>query len=85
VVRQKLGLGRRDVRETLLDGPGDLGVQLLPSRSEQRIVGGVPHQRVLEGVYRIGRRALLERQPRVGELRERLVKIGPSVLGDGGD
>ena len=76
VVRQQFGLGRLNVRETLLDHSGDLAVQFLPAPSEQRIVGGILHQCVLEGVKRIGRRALLERQPRGGELRQRPVQLG---------
>ena len=60
VVRQQLGLGCLDVRETLLDYLGDPAVQFLPAPPEQRVVGGVLHQRVLKGVDRIGRRALLK-------------------------
>ena len=75
VVRQQVGLGRFSVRQTFLDDPGDLAVQLLPAPSKQRVVGGVLHQRVLEGVKRIGRRALLERQPRLGQLGQRLVQL----------
>src|SRR5215472_6142200 len=52
----------------LLDDRGDLAVQLLPARSEERFVGGVLHQGVLENVDRIGWRALLERQPGCDEL-----------------
>jgi hypothetical protein len=60
VVRQQLGLGSRGVRQTLLDDPGDLAVQFLPAAPEQRVVGGLLHQGMLDGVHRIGRRALLK-------------------------
>jgi hypothetical protein len=59
VVRQKLWLRRPDLWPTLLDDLGDPAMQFLPPASEQRVVGGVLHQGVLEGVDRIGRRALL--------------------------
>ena len=40
---------------------------------------------MLEGIDRSGRRALLERQPRLGELRQRLVQRRLWVRSDGGD
>ena len=55
-------LGRLDVREALLDRSGNFGVQLSASAFEQSIVGGVLHQRVLEGVDGIRRRAATEGQ-----------------------
>ena len=80
VVRQQLGLGRRGVRQTLLDDPGDLAVQLLPAAPEQRVIGGLLHQGVLEGVHRLGRRALLECQPGFDQLGQRVVQLGLRVL-----
>ena len=62
MVRQQLGLAIPYIWETLLDHPSDLAVQLLPPPPEQRIVGGILHQGVLEGVNGIGRGALLESQ-----------------------
>ena len=81
VMGQHLGLGVLDVREALLDHPRDLAVQLLSSALEQRVVGRVLHQRVLEGVGGIGRRAAAERQPRLGQLRECVVELRPAPSG----
>ena len=75
VMRQHLGLGVLDVREALLDHPRDLAVQLLSSALEQRVVGRVLHQGVLEGVGRLRRRAAAKRQPRLGEPLERVVEL----------
>jgi len=61
MVRQHLGFGGRDVRKTLLDHPRDLGVQLLSAALEQRVVSRILHQRMLEAVDGIGRRAAAER------------------------
>jgi hypothetical protein len=56
-------------------------VEDLPPALEQGFVGGVLHQRVLESVARIGRRARAEQQLRHFELRQcraqrRLVAAG---------
>jgi Enolase C-terminal domain-like len=68
MLRQQLGLGCRDVRQTLLDDPGDLAVQLLPATPQQRVAGGLLHKGVLEDVHGIGRRAPPKCQPRFDEL-----------------
>ena len=64
VMRQHLGFGGLNVREPLLDHAGDLGVQLLSTALEQRVVSRVLHQRVLERVDGIGGRAATEGQTR---------------------
>ena len=74
-------LGRRDRRELIAQGIGDLPVQDLPPALEQGFVGRVLNQRVLEGVARIGRRAGAEQQLDFFELRQcgaqcRLVAAG---------
>ena len=40
MVRQHLGLGRLDLREACLDHAGDLGMQLLSTALEQRVIRG---------------------------------------------
>ena len=60
-------------------------MHLLPTTLGQRVVGGVLHQGVLKGVHRVRPRALLERQPRFDEVRERLIQFGRGMGRDGGD
>ena len=76
MMRQHLGLGDLDAREALLDHPGDLGVQLLPTPLEQRVIRRVLHQRMLEGVDSIRRRAAAEGQSRLAQPCQRLVQLG---------
>ena len=85
VMRQHLGFGGLDVREARLDHAGDLTVQLLPAALEQRVVGRVLYQRVLEGVNRIRRRAATEGQSGRGQLRESVVELGLRHRRDRGD
>ena len=65
--RQQLRFGRRGLRETLLQRLRDPRMKLLPPGLEQALVGGVAHQRVLEGVARLGRLAAREYQLGRGE------------------
>jgi hypothetical protein len=65
----------RDVGESLLEHFGDPGVQLLALGLEQRLVGGVLNQGVLEAVGRLGRHAAAEHQLRSHPLIE-----GPAQL-----
>ncbi len=58
------------VRELLDERAGDLGVDALPTAPEQRGVSGVLHQRVLEDVGRVRRRAASLDQLRRDELGE---------------
>src|SRR5580692_8510042 len=60
---------------------GDLRVQLLPGIAEQAAVRRVLHQRVLEGIDRVGWRATLEHQLGGDEASERGVQL---VLGEAG-
>ena len=76
VMRQHLGFGGLDVREALLDHAGDLAVQLLSAALEQQVVSRVLHQRVLEGVDGIGRRATTEGQSRLAQSRQGVVELG---------
>ena len=79
VMGQHLGFGGLDVREPPLDHARDLGVQLLSAALEQRVVGRVLHQRVLEGVDRIRRRAATEGQSRLDQLRTVRRRVAPAA------
>ena len=70
VMRQHLWFGDLGVWEPGLDQAGDLGMQLLSAALQQRLVRRVLHQRVLEGVDRIRRRAAPEGKSRLGQLQE---------------
>ena len=73
-----------DVGELLLQHLRDLGMQLLALRFEQRVVGGVLHQRMLEGIGRCRWRTLAEDQSRIDQLlqplHERLARHGSYAL-----
>jgi hypothetical protein len=60
MLRKELGLVLHQLGETGFQRLGDLRVQLLPGTPQQATVGRVLHQRVLEGVDRVGRCASLE-------------------------
>ncbi len=76
VIGQHLRFGDPDVRELRLDHVGDLGVQLLPAALQQQVVGRVLHERVLESVDGVRRRATTEGQSGGGQLRERIIELG---------
>ena len=76
VLGEQLGLGRHGLREPLLQQPGDPAMQLLSLHLEQALVGGVPHQRVLERVAGLRRRAAAEHQLGRGEPVQGDVQLG---------
>jgi hypothetical protein len=59
---EKLGLAANQLRGMSLERYGDLRVQLLPGTAQQAAMRRVLHQRVLEGIERVGWRAALEHQ-----------------------
>ena len=59
VVRQDLRLDIGGIGKSILQDRSDARMQLLPSGAQQRAVGGILHQGVLEGIDRIGRSAAL--------------------------
>ena len=67
------------------DAGGDPGMQQLPFALEQRVVGRVLYQRVLEGVYRVWNSAPAEHQFRAHQLIERLVQSLLRQPGNGVD
>ena len=76
VMRQQLRFGGGGLREVCCEHPRDRGVQLLSAALQQRVVGGILHQRVLEGVGGLGRGATAERESGVGQLLECVVEVG---------
>ena len=67
---EELGLGVHQLGEMGFERFGDLRVQLLPSAAQQAPMRRVLHQRVLETIDRLGRRAALEHQLGGDEPRE---------------
>jgi hypothetical protein len=70
-MRKQLRLGFRALREAPLDQLRDAGVQLLAAIAQERAVGRVLYQRVLEGVGCLRRSPAREDEPRRLDLRER--------------
>ena len=71
MARHQFRLGLADIGRPLFKHLGDPGVALLARRLEQRLVGRVLDQRVLEGVGGVGRRAAAEDQLGGDQLVER--------------
>ena len=71
VVREHLRLGCRDVRERLLERPGNSRVQRLPPIAQQCAVGGVLNEGVLEQIGRVRGDAISEQQPGLHQTVER--------------
>ena len=68
-----------------LDRRGDPRMQRLARPAQQRAIGGVLDQRVLELVLGGGRRAALEHKAGGDELVERAARLGFAARRDGGD
>ena len=85
MVREKLGLCLRVLGKLLLQRLRDAGVELLAAGLEQRAVGGVLDQRVLEAVGRIGRGAAAEDQLGGDQLVERGLQLRLRPVGDRGE
>jgi hypothetical protein len=68
VVRQQFGLPFDQIGKILLKDTGDAGMQFLPARTQQRAVGGVLDQGVLESICRLRRYTATEQQPGIVEL-----------------
>jgi hypothetical protein len=60
VVGKERRLSRHHIQEILLQGRSDFRVDLLTPSLEQGAVCGILHQRVLEGIFGIGRGAASE-------------------------
>ena len=85
VMRQQFWLALHRVRETILEGGGNPGVQNEPAGLEQRLVGRVLDQGVLEAVGGLGRRAAAEDQLGRDQLVEGGAQLGFRPVGDRGE
>ena len=74
VLRQELRSLRRHVGEALREDLGHPPVQLTSPRPQQRLVGRLLHERVLEEIRRIGREPARVEQLRARELFERILE-----------
>ena len=75
VVRQQFRLPLDQIGKILFKYGDDAGVQFLPAGSQQRAVGGILDQCVLEPICRLWRYAATEQQPGVVELSERRTEV----------
>ena len=62
VMRQELRLALGDLGELAFEGFGDTGVKRASRLAQQRAIGRVLHQRMLEQIARMRRHALPEQQ-----------------------
>ena len=69
MVRKQRRLGCDKVREPAFQGASDAAMKLLPAAAQQGAVSGILHQRVLEGVLRVGRSAAAVDQLGADQLR----------------
>ena len=76
VTRQQFRLTLGDLSELAFQGFGDASVQRAPRLTQQRAVGRVLHQGVLEQVGRMWRHALPEQQTSRNETVKRRINIG---------
>ena len=82
MLREELGLAFYDLWGMGFERFGDLRMQLLPGIAQQAAVRRVLHQRVLEAVDRVGRRAALKDQLGSDELGQCGAQF---ILGKSGD
>ena len=85
MVRQQFGLARPAVRESLLDGFGDVRVQSLSIAAQKRAVCSILHQGVLEAVDGLWWRPALEHQFRMDKPRQSVLYLPLAWTGDGGE
>jgi len=85
MVREEFGLGFDDLRELGLQHLGDAGVQLLAAGFEERAVGGVLNEGVLEAVGDLGRAAAAVDQLGCDQLVEGGLEVRLRAVGDGGE
>jgi hypothetical protein len=77
VLGDQRGLGHHDVPELVFKRCRNTGMQLLATAAQQGSIGGFLHQRVLEGVFRIGGRPAPEDQFGVHKLRQGVIQLLP--------
>jgi hypothetical protein len=82
---EDLGLCCHSLGKSLLERRGDPGVQLVPLGPEQRLIGGVLDQGVLEAVNGVGRAAAAEDEFGRDQLVEGGIQLLVGPHGDGGE
>ncbi len=85
MLREEFGLGFDDLRKLFLHDLRDPGMQVLALGLEQRAVGGVLDQRVLEAVGGIGRGAAAIDQLGRNQLVQRRLQLRLGPVGDRGE
>ena len=75
MLRKEFGLVLHQFKGMAFERSGDLRVQLLSGIAQQAAVSRVLHQRVLEGIDRVGWRAALEHQLGGDEAVERGLQL----------
>jgi hypothetical protein len=83
MLREVVRLGGRELRQPGLDGLRNAGVQLATLTAEQRLIGDVANQRMLEGVGRLRIVAFQADEVGIDELRERGFERRMIRLADG--
>ena len=81
--REKFGLAVHQLGRMGFERFGDLRMQLLPRAPQQAAMRRVLHQRVLEAIDRVGRRAPLEHQLGTDKPTERSLQLLLRKTGDG--
>src|SRR5215470_18871620 len=76
VVCRDFRLTRHNLGKPLLKRTRNLAVQLLPAALEKALIGGIPHQGVLEAVDLFRRFAMTENELRLLELSECMLQCG---------
>lgn len=82
VVSEQFWLRFDDVGESPLQGRSDGTVQLLSSVPKQTGISSVAHQRVLEHIFCVRRRAALKNQAGAGQPRERVGELWGGTVAD---
>src|SRR5262249_42851458 len=76
MISEQLRLRLGDLLELVAQGPCHRTVQLVPPASQQALIGGILHQRMLESVRGIRGHALSMNKVRLGKPFERFGKHG---------
>src|SRR5262249_26921681 len=75
MTRNQLGLALGDLRELTFEGFGDSGMKRMSRLAQQRAVGRIPYQYMLERVARVRRATLPEQQTSANEAVKRRLQL----------
>src|SRR5262245_61043327 len=75
MTRNQLGLALGDLRELTFEGFGDSGMKRMSRLAQQRAVGRIPYQYMLERVARVRRATLPEQQTSPNETVKRRLQL----------